>query len=866
MLGIEGGIVSLFWSADSSEVTCRACGFSGLGIREVSFVDSVGEERDGVRCPECDSLDILDSPLDSSPTDESVDVYVEAGCGVGSIADALTRSGSTSVSRLLDVGCNYGFGLDIARRTFGWQVVGMEPSLAGARGARELGVDIRTEYLTRESTLHETFDVVMAIEVIEHIPDPVGFLETVRAALAPGGVLVMTTPAAEIVNGDEDESDVLMALSPGYHVFLASVSGMTRLLARAGFGAVEVLRDHGTLRVRASTESLPQASPAPFDLALLQSYYETAGRGARRGSALRLGLLTRWLRLAVARGQWQAARRAARMVRIEFQRRYRLDLDRPVQLAQRFRAGEAAPWALIGAAFALGMLELLDRSRPRRAAEQFDLVIAAIQRWRANTSVLDLDTADLADQAVYHLALALARIDSSAVPEAVAGWPTPRNDRERARGDARIARLAVELVSRGEDAAAQALSADLVGCAIRAAESTEPSMAIDGRDGLYAVGVLALRGGRPEQARELLELCVTRCAETTDPGAQALMRLARATLGAVESATATKPARSVTSFLDVYWCDASGTYLRGWAHVDGRPGAPTTVSIGDRRVTANAGRRDDLRAFWPDTREVVDSGYSAYVPGPPAGRVKLTLTIGHDEVEDWVTLPDHPLPTQPEIRSRELLQERVLREISNAPAGPILTVGLRRSGEELEDATLSRVTDRDLIGVDIHPGHGVDIVADAHRLEDAVGGRRFPVVYSASFLEHAATPWLFAQQCAAVLEPGGIAVHFAPWVWPTHAQPNDFWRFSTAGLERLFSGELGFETVLVGEFGQAVITPAPDWRESATDMATHSVPTFACIVARKVRASEHVEWPYTDAAEFTRARLYPVDGIVLGPS
>jgi 2-polyprenyl-3-methyl-5-hydroxy-6-metoxy-1,4-benzoquinol methylase len=38
------------------------------------------------------------------------------------------------------------------------------------------------------------FDVVVAIEVIEHVESPIGFLRNIRQLLAPGGVAVITTP------------------------------------------------------------------------------------------------------------------------------------------------------------------------------------------------------------------------------------------------------------------------------------------------------------------------------------------------------------------------------------------------------------------------------------------------------------------------------------------------------------------------------------------------------------------------------------------------------------------------------------------------------------------------------------------------
>jgi hypothetical protein len=244
----------------------------------------------------------------------------------------------------------------------------------------------------------------------------------------------------------------------------------------------------------------------------------------------------------------------------------------------------------------------------------------------------------------------------------------------------------------------------------------------------------------------------------------------------------------------------------------------------------------------------------------------ITVNVDGQDVEATVMFPDHPLPMPPSSAPREVLRDRIVREIDAAPPGPILAVGLRRSDVELPDGVLARVSGREIVGLDVHPGNGVDIVADAHRLAIAVGGRRFAVVYSEAFLEHASTPWVFAQQCAEVLENGGLAVHLAPWIWPTHAEPNDFWRFSPSGLERLFSKDLGFETVLTGEYGDATIIPSPSWREGSTDMPTHSFPTFACIVARKVGAAQPAEWPYPAEVELDRARRYPVHGIGAGAS
>ncbi|HEY5230791.1 MAG TPA: hypothetical protein VIJ11_07870, partial [Galbitalea sp.] len=52
-------------------------------------------------------------------------------------------------------------------------------------------------------------------------------------------------------------------------------------------------------------------------------------------------------------------------------------------------------------------------------------------------------------------------------------------------------------------------------------------------------------------------------------------------------------------FIDVYWCDASGTYLQGWVTAGETPLASVAVRIGSREVVAQRSPRLDILPHYP---------------------------------------------------------------------------------------------------------------------------------------------------------------------------------------------------------------------------------------------------------------------------
>ena len=100
--------------------------------------------------------------------------------------------------RLLDVGCGGGV-LSEPLARLGATVTGLDPAptnIAVARlHAERAGVPVeyRNETLEQVVARGEAFDVVLAMEVVEHVADVSAFVTACTRAVAPGGILVMAT-------------------------------------------------------------------------------------------------------------------------------------------------------------------------------------------------------------------------------------------------------------------------------------------------------------------------------------------------------------------------------------------------------------------------------------------------------------------------------------------------------------------------------------------------------------------------------------------------------------------------------------------------------------------------------------------------
>ncbi len=138
-------------------------------------------------------------------------------------------------TRLLEVGCGSGAFLD-SIRPYVAEVIGVEPDGASREWVtgqmRTCVVERVTDVLQQE----KTFDLLALFHVLEHVPNPVPFLQSLSQLLRPEGRLVIEVPNVD---------DVLVGVYqiPAYlrfyyqkaHLYYFSKDTLTMVLNRAGF-------------------------------------------------------------------------------------------------------------------------------------------------------------------------------------------------------------------------------------------------------------------------------------------------------------------------------------------------------------------------------------------------------------------------------------------------------------------------------------------------------------------------------------------------------------------------------------------------------------------------------------------------------
>ena len=191
--------------------------------------------------------------------------------------------------RTLDIGGGRGY-LPALLKHLGWKSKAVEISSEAAEyGRGKFGLDVFTgtieQYVAGD---HETFPLVTAIDVIEHVPDPMAFVNAAGAVVASGGRLIIDTPNASAKN-IRIEGIRWQGFNP-FHVFLFNPDNLKLLLAKAGLTIEQQFTYGNALADRASrtrAQRLGQSARKTLPAWLLgpaaKTWFATRGLSTKNG-------------------------------------------------------------------------------------------------------------------------------------------------------------------------------------------------------------------------------------------------------------------------------------------------------------------------------------------------------------------------------------------------------------------------------------------------------------------------------------------------------------------------------------------------------------------------------------------------------
>ena len=179
----------------------------------------------------------------SRPTDDD---RARHGAYAARIVQLWRRSPPASV---LDVGCGNGMLLSALRSV--WRearVAGVEPAPQPAAVARAAGLSV-------DATLRpgSHAELVVSVNVIEHVADPLGFLVRLRRAVLPGGVVLIMCP-----DGETPWFELLMS----DHRWSFTRAALISLAVQAGFSVIAIDKAKGAIQAIALAPALSRRCKA----------------------------------------------------------------------------------------------------------------------------------------------------------------------------------------------------------------------------------------------------------------------------------------------------------------------------------------------------------------------------------------------------------------------------------------------------------------------------------------------------------------------------------------------------------------------------------------------------------------------------
>lgn len=161
----------------------------------------------------------------------------------------LAGEGESAKTSIFDLGCGNGATVEILQR-HGYEVVGVDPSTSGIGEAHRAYPNLQLFVGSAYDNLAARFgrfQVVLSLEVVEHVYYPRKFAATLFSLVRPGGLAIVSTPyhgylknVGMALSGKLDSH--FTALWDEGHIKFWSILTLKELLIEAGFSGISFQR------------------------------------------------------------------------------------------------------------------------------------------------------------------------------------------------------------------------------------------------------------------------------------------------------------------------------------------------------------------------------------------------------------------------------------------------------------------------------------------------------------------------------------------------------------------------------------------------------------------------------------------------
>lgn len=287
---------------------CFACGEVATQQGVLRATPATGPQRLLFACPVCGTHRYdVPPPAAAEPASTALRHHVEYAADFPAIARALAHVlDGDDPGTMLIAGCGFGFGVAMARAA-GWAAFGFDPNPVAAAGGAALGWTI-SHRGTPDPVGPGRFDAMLVDGMLGRTDDPYALAVDLAGRLVEGGPLLVDEQDVAALYDARDPGTMSAIAGPERAMMLPTADGLTRLLARAGFGDHAVVADGGRLRACRGAGQPGEAE------ALLAAYFDdwtpVPVTGDRATGPI-AGLAVRALERAVNAADWPRARAIA---------------------------------------------------------------------------------------------------------------------------------------------------------------------------------------------------------------------------------------------------------------------------------------------------------------------------------------------------------------------------------------------------------------------------------------------------------------------------------------------------------------------------------------------------------------------------